>query len=60
VIALVTPVAVALKALGVPFVLASASDSFELAKEPVLHEAKNLGKPTNLKSLAQALMALRK
>lgn len=42
----VTPVALHLKALGVPFVLASAADPAALAQHPLLAEARNIGKPT--------------
>lgn len=42
----VTPVALELQRLKVPFVLASASSPHELASSPVLADAINLGKPT--------------
>ncbi|TCL66394.1 response regulator [Rhizobium sp. BK251] len=54
----VTPVAVALKALGVPFVLASASSASELAADDALADVQNLGKPTNLKQLIDVIAAL--
>jgi two-component system, response regulator PdtaR len=54
----VTPVAEALRASGVPFLLASAYDRSDLA-DPVLAAAVNLGKPTSdgrlLAALAQAV-----
>lgn len=53
----VTPVALQLKALGVPFVLASAADPAALAQNPVLAEAPNLGKPTDMRELAKAIEA---
>ena len=50
---MVTPVAGALRALGVPFVLASAYDRSELT--PELAGAPNLGKPANERRLLAAL-----
>lgn len=42
----VTPVAMVLAAMGVPFVLTSAYGEDDLAGEPILAAARNLGKPT--------------
>ena len=42
----VTPVAEVLRAMDVPFVLASAYQADDLAEEPALASARNLGKPT--------------
>ncbi|QKK20442.1 response regulator [Rhizobium indicum] len=53
----VTPVALQLKALGVPFVLASAVHATELAAHPVLAGVANIGKPTDPKRLVEALKA---
>lgn len=54
----VTPVAVELRALDVPYVIASASHPSELASEAVLSEAVNLGKPTDLGQLVNVLRGL--
>ena len=54
----VTPVALLLKSLGVPFILASASDASDLAPHAVLADAVNLGKPTDMKRLVQVVDAL--
>lgn len=51
---MVTPVALKLKAMGVPFFLASASDADDLNGDAALSDAMNLGKPTNLKRLIGA------
>ncbi len=51
----VTPVAIQLKALGVPFVLASAADSVTLAKNAVFARIRNVGKPTDMRQLAAAV-----
>jgi two-component system, response regulator PdtaR len=51
----VIPVALQLRALGVPFVLATALDAAEIARYPVLAEASNLGKPTDVKRLADVV-----
>ena len=51
---MVTPVAARLRALGVPFVLASAYDGAELAALG-LGGAPNLGKPTDARRLLAAL-----
>ncbi|MBB3302564.1 DNA-binding response OmpR family regulator [Rhizobium sp. BK077] len=53
----VTPVALQLKALGVPFVLASAVHPTELAVHSALADVANIGKPTDLKRLVDALKA---
>ncbi|MBB3137007.1 DNA-binding response OmpR family regulator [Rhizobium pisi] len=53
----VTPVALQLKALGVPFVIASAVHPTELAVHSVLAGVANIGKPTDLKRLVDALKA---
>ncbi|MDF1631238.1 hypothetical protein [Mycoplana sp. MJR14] len=55
----VTPVAIQLKALGIPFFLASASSDAELAADNILAEVVNFGKPTDLKRLIGAIDALR-
>jgi CheY-like chemotaxis protein len=52
---LVTPVAEALRARGVPFVLASAYDRLDLVA-PALAGAPNVGKPTDEGRLLTALM----
>ena len=51
---MVTPVAEALRARGVPFVLASAYDRAQLTAE-VLAGAPNVGKPANVRRLLAAL-----
>jgi two-component system, response regulator PdtaR len=51
----VTPVALHLKALGIPFFLASATDEAELARYPVLSGVLNVGKPTDTKRLVEAV-----
>lgn len=56
----VTPVALHLKSLGVPFILASASGGRELARYEVLANATNLGKPTDPGRLVQSLRILRR
>lgn len=53
-----TPVALKLKSLGVPFVLASASGPSELARYDVLADAANVGKPTDMKRLLEAVHGL--
>jgi two-component system, response regulator PdtaR len=55
----VTPVAVALAAMDVPFVLASAYVPADLAGEPVLASARNLGKPTARDALIASMSELR-
>jgi two-component system, response regulator PdtaR len=52
---LVTPVAAALRARGVPFVLASAYDRLGLLRDAVLAAAPNVGKPTDERRLLAAL-----
>jgi CheY-like chemotaxis protein len=52
---LVTPVAVELRARGVPFVLASAYDRLGLLRDAVLAAAPNVGKPTDERRLLAAL-----
>lgn len=54
----VTPVALLLKSLGIPFILASASDAAELARHHVLADALNLGKPTDLARLVDVIRGL--
>ncbi|MCW8088259.1 response regulator [Sabulicella glaciei] len=51
----VTPVAEALKAMGVPFVLTSAYSAADLASDAVLASARNVGKPTKRTALLGAL-----
>ena len=51
----VTPVAIQLKALGVPFVLASAIDAAALAQNAALAGVLNVGKPTDMRQLAAAV-----
>jgi len=54
----VTPVAVLLKAWGVPFVLATGSDVAELARHDVFAKVPNLGKPTDMKRLVDVVRSL--
>jgi hypothetical protein len=54
----VTPVADRLNLLDVPFVIASASDPEELAQYAELSNARNIGKPTDLKVLVNSILAL--
>jgi DNA-binding response OmpR family regulator len=54
----VTPVALLLKSIGIPFVLASASDAAELARHDCLADARNLGKPTDLVKLVEVVRGL--
>lgn len=54
----VTPVALLLKALEVPFILASALDAAELARHAVLADVPNLGKPTDMKRLVTVVQGL--
>ncbi|MDK4740287.1 response regulator (plasmid) [Rhizobium sp. CB3171] len=54
----VTPVAILLKSLGVPFVLASACEKSELAQNAILANAVNVGKPTDMKGLLGVIQAL--
>lgn len=51
----VTPVAETLRAMGVPFVLASAYGGADLASDAVLAGARNVGKPTRPAVLLGAL-----
>lgn len=51
----VTPVAHLLKSLGVPFLLATASDAAELARHPVFADITNVGKPTDSNELVQGV-----
>jgi two-component system, response regulator PdtaR len=50
----VTPLAIELKARGIPYLLASASSPAEFLGEPALSEVRNLG-PTNLASMMVAI-----
>ena len=54
----VTPVAETLRAMGVPFVLASAYGAAELASDAALAGARNVGKPTMPAVLLGALRDL--
>lgn len=54
----VTPVAILLQSLGIPFILATASDSAELARHQILADARNLGKPTDLAHLVDVVRLL--
>lgn len=54
----VTPVALLLKSLGIPFVLTSASDVAELGRYSVLDGIENLGKPTDLDRLVAVVSSL--
>ncbi len=54
----VTPVATKLQQLKVPFVLTTASPPHELATDPVLSDAVNLGKPTDPDILVRAILDL--
>lgn len=55
----ITPVAVVLTAMRVPFVLASAYVPADLAGEPMLTAARNLGKPTPREALIASLEEFR-
>lgn len=55
----VTPVAMVLAAMNVPFVLTSAYGEDDLASEPILAGAINLGKPTPHDRLLQVMRRLR-
>jgi CheY-like chemotaxis protein len=55
----VTPVALVLLAMNVPFVLASAYVPADLASEPALSAARNLGKPARRADLVGAMRAYR-
>lgn len=54
----VTPVAEALRAMGVPYVLTSAYGAADLAEEPSLAAARNVGKPTQPAKLIGTLREL--
>jgi DNA-binding response OmpR family regulator len=54
----VNPVAMRLKSLQVPYLIASASTAEELAEDELLASVSNLGKPTNLNQLIRAIGAL--
>jgi two-component system, response regulator PdtaR len=54
----VTPVALQLKVLGVPYVLASAADANDVAHHTLFADVENLGKPTDLTRLAETVRAL--
>lgn len=54
----VTPVAEVLKAMAVPFVLASGYIAADLGSEPVLRDAVNIGKPTGSRRLLAELSRL--
>lgn len=56
----VAPVARVLLAMKVPFVLASAYVAADLAREPALAQARNLGKPTSPVALVTAMREYRK
>ena len=55
----VTPVALKLQSLGIPFVLTSATSETELARYGVLATVTNLGKPTDMKRLVEAVRAFK-
>ena len=54
----VTPVAEVLRALSIPFLLASGYDAKDLSGDRVLHEAVNVGKPLVSKRLLAELAGL--
>jgi DNA-binding response OmpR family regulator len=54
----VTPVAEMLRLLNVPYVLTSAYQASDLAGEPALAQARNLGKPTPSIELVRVLQDL--
>ncbi|PDT21446.1 response regulator [Rhizobium hidalgonense] len=54
----VSPVAAKLRQFNVPFVLATASPDHELASDPVLAGALNLGKPTDMDRLIETVRKL--
>ncbi|OWW05066.1 hypothetical protein ATY81_03655 [Rhizobium sp. R72] len=54
----VTPVALLLKSLEVPFVLATALDASELARHAVFADVPNLGKPTDMTQLVNVVQGL--
>ncbi|WP_421566253.1 response regulator [Ochrobactrum sp. EDr1-4] len=55
----VTPVALKLQSRGIPFVLTSATSDTELARYGVLAAVNNLGKPTDMKRLVEAVRAFK-
>jgi DNA-binding response OmpR family regulator len=55
---MITPVAVVLRAMAVPFVLASGCGAADLVDEEVLRDAVNLGKPTRPQRLLAELSDL--
>ena len=54
----VTPVALLLKSLEVPFILAAALDAAELARHAVFADVPNLGKPTDMRRLVNAVQGM--
>ncbi|WFU13058.1 response regulator (plasmid) [Rhizobium sp. CB3090] len=54
----VTPVAMELISLKVPYLIVSAFTEEELARDEFLARVPNLGKPTNLKRMVEAVRAL--
>ncbi|AIC29805.1 response regulator CheY-like domain-containing protein (plasmid) [Rhizobium etli bv. mimosae str. IE4771] len=54
----VAPVALNLRTLGVPYVLATAYDKAELASTFLFADALNLGKPTDLQLLVETIRSL--
>jgi len=54
----VTPVALQLKSLGIPFVLATASDTAEISRYEVLATVPNLGKPTDMARLIKTVRGI--
>ena len=54
----VTPVAEVLRAMIVPFILASGYSAADLEFEPVLRDAVNVGKPTRSELLLKELGAI--
>jgi DNA-binding response OmpR family regulator len=54
----VTPVALHLRSLGIPFVLVSASSADEIARHEVLAGIHNLGKPTDLVRLVDTVRGM--
>lgn len=54
----VTPVAAMLKTLGVPFVLATASDAAEIARHAVFVNVPILSKPTDMTCLVETVRSL--
>ncbi|PCK81516.1 hypothetical protein CPT34_08290 [Rhizobium sophoriradicis] len=54
----VTPVALHLRTLGVPYVLTTAYDKARLASSFLFADALNLGKPTDLQRLVETIRSL--